>query len=463
MALGAPNWVNLTETVPTVSQFNTTQGGGPPINIDKTTGDIYTLINNVVVPLGFGIFINVKFFGAQANLLVDDTVAIQAALNFAGSIGGGVVFVPSGIYKVTSYLTIPINTTIQGTGRYSSTLRSAAAGGGGATAGESLRNGSILYSVAPINSSTGVNINIKDIGLENTNALNNGAGYYDTGGTFITLSNVRVQGFKFGLAFDQSELVDLIYCCLEAQLVAGLWIVNGPDLTPGVAPGFTNRFSMKSSHINQGLTQYGIADDGGGVHSYVDNNYNGCLTHIRASAVDALKISGGEFESAAGDNIRFEFTNLAGAANGACAGIYLGNAAAIIPTIGNRCVVAISVGSIVLNDVIFGNTAAVKFAGAANCNAIYSTNAFNGGGGATFDGMATNHFEVGHNGANFKIRTNLDYENNGNKVLGARGAAVANAIHAVAAPTKAEFDALVDLFNIFKSRMEPATGHGLIA
>lgn len=50
----------------------------------------------------------------------------------------------------------------------------------------------------------------------------------------------------------------------------------------------------------------------------------------------------------------------------------------------------------------------------------------------------------------------------GIKVIGAQGAAVANAAHSAAAPTKVEFDAFVDLFNTFKTRFEPG-GHGLIA
>lgn len=50
----------------------------------------------------------------------------------------------------------------------------------------------------------------------------------------------------------------------------------------------------------------------------------------------------------------------------------------------------------------------------------------------------------------------------GLKVLGARGGAVANAVAAVAAPTQAEFNALVTQFNLLLARLRLATGHGLI-
>ena len=55
------------------------------------------------------------------------------------------------------------------------------------------------------------------------------------------------------------------------------------------------------------------------------------------------------------------------------------------------------------------------------------------------------------------------YKVNGTKVVGARGAAVADAFHSAAAPTKAEFDALVDTVNSLLARLRATTGHGLIA
>lgn len=51
----------------------------------------------------------------------------------------------------------------------------------------------------------------------------------------------------------------------------------------------------------------------------------------------------------------------------------------------------------------------------------------------------------------------------GTQVVGARGAAVADAVAAVAAPTQAEFNALVAVVNMLLGRLRAATGHGLIA
>lgn len=49
---------------------------------------------------------NVKDYGAIGDGTADDTAAIQAAINAAQLANGGTVFVPAGLYKVTSTLTI---------------------------------------------------------------------------------------------------------------------------------------------------------------------------------------------------------------------------------------------------------------------------------------------------------------------------------------------------------------------
>jgi len=63
-----------------------------------------------------GIF-NVINYGAVGDSITDDLTAIQLALNAANTNGGGIVYMPKGIYWVeTSALTIYANTTLQGAG-----------------------------------------------------------------------------------------------------------------------------------------------------------------------------------------------------------------------------------------------------------------------------------------------------------------------------------------------------------
>ncbi len=58
--------------------------------------------------------INVKDFGAVGDGVVDDTAAIQSALNAAATAGGNVVQIPAGTYKCTDFLTVGNRTQIRG-------------------------------------------------------------------------------------------------------------------------------------------------------------------------------------------------------------------------------------------------------------------------------------------------------------------------------------------------------------
>lgn len=57
---------------------------------------------------------NVKNFGAAGDGQKDDTVAIQKVLTAAGLNGGGVVYIPSGNYRVNGHLVIPSGVTLRG-------------------------------------------------------------------------------------------------------------------------------------------------------------------------------------------------------------------------------------------------------------------------------------------------------------------------------------------------------------
>lgn len=62
--------------------------------------------------------VSVKDFGAVGDGVVDDTTAIQAALNYAGTLTGCSVFMPAGTYLVTSTLSFSGHSTrLHGSGR----------------------------------------------------------------------------------------------------------------------------------------------------------------------------------------------------------------------------------------------------------------------------------------------------------------------------------------------------------
>ena len=58
--------------------------------------------------------INVLDFGAIGDASTDNSVAFQTALNYAASIGGAVVYAPSGLYWFDSQISIPTSVTLLG-------------------------------------------------------------------------------------------------------------------------------------------------------------------------------------------------------------------------------------------------------------------------------------------------------------------------------------------------------------
>lgn len=243
-----------------------------------------------------GDVVHVKDFGAVCDDVVDDTAAFQRALNH-----GGLVQVSGGTCKITAPLNIYTKTTLSGAGRKKSTLHFTNAGDG-------------IRSTWPINASTGVWITVRDIGLINTSGSNTGGGFVDVGGTYVDITNVSVSGWKYQVIFDQTEIATLDASELVAGSGAvGLWLVNGADHTPGAKQIFTNRITVSRTQFNAAAGALSnIQDDGGGNHSFRDNNFNAGLYGVRVSGVYGLVISGNEFEGHTGSDIYFADTTVAG-------------------------------------------------------------------------------------------------------------------------------------------------------
>ena len=230
--------------------------------------------------------LNILRYGADPAGAVSSRSALLSAITVASQLGGGVVVVPSGNYLCEDKVPLAQNITIQGQGKFASVINFTHTGDGFTT-------------TSPINSSSSVNVALRDIGISNSNASNAGGGYVDVGGTYIELSAFRVTGFAYGAILDQSELADITLCDFEFQAKGGVWLVNGADHTPLAAQDYTNRIKIESCQFNNNTTgtAVGIIDDGGHCHTFTDNNFSGFATHIRSAGGANISILNGEFEA----------------------------------------------------------------------------------------------------------------------------------------------------------------------
>jgi hypothetical protein len=237
--------------------------------------------------------VSVKDYGAVGDGVANDTTAFVNALNYLasrhvpGSVGGDALYVPQGLYKITQALALPLTITIYGDGPVSSRLLFTGTNSHGITM------------LNPINSSTQTFNRIESLSIIGPGrTVATGFGVYDRGGTEWVLRDCFIAEWKYGVILDQSEIVTIETCDIAGCGVAGIWLVNGPDLTAGEGGGFTNRITIRECQFN-GCGEYSIVDDGGVDHVIRDNNYNyATAAHLRAAGVSTLLVQGGEWEGA---------------------------------------------------------------------------------------------------------------------------------------------------------------------
>lgn len=217
--------------------------------------------------------VSVKDFGAVGDGVADDTAAIQAALTYAGSIsvsdasfsgygyvvkGGTTVYLPAGAYLVSGTITVPQNVSFEGSGKYSTVIKSSHNGqilrnNGTATvtgtydcAGMSFRNFSIIgdrtkasqigLSLLRLTSATVENISVSKCG------------------------NVGVAMYQCGV--NQVNNLECIY-----NVGDGLYIAAGLDSWDGAANGYPSNANV--------FTYYrGLQNDGAGIRFANGTNGN---------------------------------------------------------------------------------------------------------------------------------------------------------------------------------------------
>lgn len=242
----------------------------------KVGGGMQIVITNPPAPL------------AAATVDADDnSAAIQACADYLSANGGGILAIPVGTFKFATTLNLHPKTILTGCGRKTSVLMYTGTGDG-------------VKTTSSINTSTPIDVLIRDVAIGCNNVGNTGGGYVDVGGSFIYVNNAYLFNFKYNIIFDQTEIAKIENCEFlgGSMTTASIWLVNGADHTPGASLNFTNRIKIDNNQFNSVPgTHVSIIDEGGACHTITDNNFNAGATGLYVCGVSGLVVSGNEFEA----------------------------------------------------------------------------------------------------------------------------------------------------------------------
>jgi hypothetical protein len=300
------------------------------------------------------------------NSTADLAQSFNAAIDHIQSTGGGELYIPAGTYRCGSTIALCKDLKMVGAGRGASVIRFTHSGRG-------VPDGSGLRMVSPSNGSNSVNLLIADLYIDMTSATNRGACFYDNCGTYVTLRNCVFAGGRFGVVLDQTEVSGIYTCHFAAQLTggAGLWLVNGPDVTRGNQGGFTNQITVDHNCQFNQTRAHAVIDDGGDCHYFGSNNVNG--GGLKFAGCNTLNILGGEYESVTGrPTISFgAHTHYSGNAAGACSAFLQGGI--ITQPNGQPCIRIESMTSLsVVGMQLRANDVDAHITGLNNLNAFYA-------------------------------------------------------------------------------------------
>lgn len=240
--------------------------------------------------------LNVRYFGATGDSVTDDTAAVTAALSALSPTQGGIIYFPSGRYKLSSTLSLATrNTTIEG---------DSGGGGDGPGAPGTWTLGSYLEfymtasTGAPWDSSglfypggsTGnfvCNITIRNVCIRNMNSANTtGAAIELQAGCVHLVEKVKLAGWKFGVIVDSCNNVEISRVFMGGGDACGLWSASGFSGTGSAGIWIVEGTSRSPFGVPQGSNNIHIHDcflqgvesciwEEGGINHHIHDNYGG--------------------------------------------------------------------------------------------------------------------------------------------------------------------------------------------
>lgn len=200
---------------------------------------------------------NVKDYGAVGDGIVDDTSAIQSAVNYVATIGGGIIFFPAGTYKITSPIVVTSLITLYGAGKAASAIKNFSTStdaiqiGTASTAATyvlienlMITSNASMTAGAAINTVYGYQVNIKNIFindhfygivlddgsfryLENITILHQSTPPLGAIGILISSGN---DDFISGLYIDSTVFSSNAIAGIKVESSSGLWVSNSDIL-----------------------------------------------------------------------------------------------------------------------------------------------------------------------------------------------------------------------------------------
>lgn len=273
-------------------------GGAGADNTKFLRGDqVWTVVSDANAVHKGDLVINVKDYGATGNGVTDDTTSIQAAINALSGTGGTVYF-PVGTYITSQQINLVKNLNVIGAGQNASIIKSSVSGN--ATFGGLTAPADVFRMTSPLNTSTAVNIYVANLGFQANGSSSTGAAIDDIGGSFWQIERCQINGFKYGILFDETEVAAISQCVFNDQTHSSAWLVNDASHVSGAAGGFTNRIIIEGCQLS--TAQHNLLTDDGGVnHTVRDNNFNGGVTAaVRIAGTENFIFEGNEMESSGG-------------------------------------------------------------------------------------------------------------------------------------------------------------------